>query len=629
MVKLSVVIITYNEERNIERCLQSVHDIADEILVVDSFSTDNTKEICNRFNVRFLQHTFEGHIEQKNWSVDQARYNHILSLDADEELTHELKESIGEALKDWKYDGYYFNRLTNYCGQWIRHSSWYPARKLRLWDRRKGRWGGINPHDRFILNKGCTQKFLNGDLRHYSYYSISEHLDQINKFTDIYARSYFENGRRAGYFTIVFHSMWRGFRDFIIKRGILDGFYGLVISVNSAHETFLKYIKLRKLTKDTLALPPYRICFFNSARTWGGGEKWHLDVSTRLHEKGYKTLMITNKKSELHERVQQTDQRHFKVRISNLSFLSIYKIMKLARIFRQERVKTVILNLSADLKAAGIAARLAGVENIIYRRGSAIPISNSALNRFLFKKIVTSVMANSEETKRTITAKNPNMFDPSSIHVIYNGINFKKFLSKKATPFQFRDNDGQVIIGNAGRLVKQKGQKYLLRLAANLLKKNVDFKIVIAGDGPLKNDLMHEARMLGVDKHVHFAGFIEDIKSFMFSIDIFCLTSLWEGFGYVIAEALVCEKPVVAFNTSSNPEIISNHETGFLVDFENMNEFTDRVCWLIENKGLSKEFGARGKKVVQERFRIEETLQHVEDFLDSLKTKAVEMKVSL
>jgi len=140
MPKLSVVIITLNEEKNIGRCLESVKDIADEIVIVDSFSTDRTEEICLRYNARFIKHEFVGHIEQKNWAIEQASYLHVLSLDADEELSERLKKSILEVKGNWKHDGYYFNRLTNYCGKWIRHTSWYPARKLRLWDRSKGKW---------------------------------------------------------------------------------------------------------------------------------------------------------------------------------------------------------------------------------------------------------------------------------------------------------------------------------------------------------------------------------------------------------------------------------------------------------------------------------------------------------
>ena len=160
MTPISVVIITFNEEKNIGRCLESVKNIADEIVVLDSFSTDKTEEICLQHGASFFQHPFDGHIEQKNRAITYATYPHILSLDADEVLSPELEQSIKAVKENWQADGYYFNRLTNYCGKWIRHCGWYPDRKLRLWDSRKGKWGGVNPHDKYMLEPNAKQVFL-------------------------------------------------------------------------------------------------------------------------------------------------------------------------------------------------------------------------------------------------------------------------------------------------------------------------------------------------------------------------------------------------------------------------------------------------------------------------------------
>ena len=168
-VRLSAVIITYNEERNIQRCLESLNGVVDEIVVVDSYSTDRTEEICASFDTRFIRHRFIGHIEQKNWAILQASSPYVLSLDADEALSDELRASILRVKENWTHDGYNFNRLTNYCGKWIRNTSWYPSKKLRLWDARKGSWGGFNPHDRYYLNRGASRHFLKGDIHHYSY----------------------------------------------------------------------------------------------------------------------------------------------------------------------------------------------------------------------------------------------------------------------------------------------------------------------------------------------------------------------------------------------------------------------------------------------------------------------------
>jgi len=249
-VNISAVIITYNEEKNIKRCLDSLVDVVDEIVWWTAIRRSGPSNSCRSFDSVFLQHKFPGHIQQKNWAILQASFPYILSLDADEALSFELKDAILKVKEDWKYDGYSFNRLTSYCGKWIRHTSWYPSKKLRLWDSRKGSWGGYNPHDRFILDQGASASSLKGDLLHYSYYSVSEHLQQINSFSSIMARTYYERGVKVNFFKLVFRPFWRFFKDYFILRGFMDGFYGLVVSVNSAHAVFLRFVKLRSLYKE-------------------------------------------------------------------------------------------------------------------------------------------------------------------------------------------------------------------------------------------------------------------------------------------------------------------------------------------------------------------------------------------
>lgn len=247
MPRISVVIIAFNEEKNIGRCLDSVKEVADDIVVVDSFSTDRTEAICKEKGARFVQHKFEGHIEQKNWAITQAQYPHVLSLDADEALDETLKRSIIEAKSNWTCDGYTMNRLTNYCGQWIKHCGWYPDAKLRLWDSRKGRWGGINPHDKYEMDEGAKIGHLKGDILHYSYYTLDDHYKQVNYFTDIASKALYKRGKNASWIKLVISPIVKFIRDYFIKLGILDGYYGFVISRISAYATYLKYKKLRNL----------------------------------------------------------------------------------------------------------------------------------------------------------------------------------------------------------------------------------------------------------------------------------------------------------------------------------------------------------------------------------------------
>ncbi|MDD5570477.1 MAG: glycosyltransferase family 2 protein [Bacteroidales bacterium] len=250
MIPLSVVIIAYNEERNIERCLESVKDIADDIVVLDSFSTDRTEEICRNKGVRFFQHNFDGHIEQKNRVITFAKFPHMLSLDADEALSEELKNSILDVKKSFNCDGYTFNRLTNYCGKWIYHCGWYPDKKLRLWDSRKGSWGGINPHDKYEMDKNCKIQHLKGDLLHYSYYSVEQHKLLAEKYSTISAEDMFKKGKKASLFKLIFSPPFKFFQCYFLKFGFIDGRYGFIISKLSAYITYRKYYKLKKLYSE-------------------------------------------------------------------------------------------------------------------------------------------------------------------------------------------------------------------------------------------------------------------------------------------------------------------------------------------------------------------------------------------
>tara|TARA_B110000503_G_scaffold142547_1_gene239691 strand:- start:83 stop:844 length:762 start_codon:yes stop_codon:yes gene_type:complete len=250
-VQLSAVIITFNEERNIERCVLSAQKVADEVLVVDSFSKDKTKLICEKLGVRFLEHAFEGHIQQKNWAKSQAQFDYVLSLDADEALDEKLTKEILSVKQNWKSIAYKMNRMTNYCGYWVRHTSWYPDTKIRLFDRRVGRWDGLNPHDEYRVPSKEYVPHLEGDILHYSFYTKAEHLLQIEKFSTIGAQALLEKGKRSNIVLILVKPLARFIKNYVVRLGFLDGKAGWDISTLSAYANYLKYKKLSRLQKQS------------------------------------------------------------------------------------------------------------------------------------------------------------------------------------------------------------------------------------------------------------------------------------------------------------------------------------------------------------------------------------------
>lgn len=246
MPSLSVVIITKNEERNIARCLDSVKDIADDIVVVDSFSTDRTQEICAAYNLHFYPTKWKGYSETKNYANSLAEYDWIFSIDADEAVSESLKKSILEIKKSETPGNYRICRMTNYCGKWIRHSGWYPDTKTRFFDRRNTRWEGLI-HEKLNISDDSKTPVLKGDCYHYTYYTLEEHVAQANRFSTLVAEDLFAKNKKAGWFKLIFAPGFKCFRMLILKAGFLDGYYGWVIARISAHAVFLKYTKLRQL----------------------------------------------------------------------------------------------------------------------------------------------------------------------------------------------------------------------------------------------------------------------------------------------------------------------------------------------------------------------------------------------
>ncbi len=252
-MQITAVIITFNEERNIERCINSLQGVVDEIIVVDSFSSDSTKEICQQFkNLKFYQKEWLGYSEQKNYANSLSINDFILSIDADEVLSEELKQNIiGIKLNYSDLNdsdtSFSFNRLTNYCGSWIKHCGWYPDRKIRIFHKSIKWIGAI--HETLLLTQNAKIIFLKGDLLHYTVYSASDHIKQLDKFTTLMATQAFEKGKKATCFDLWFSPKWKFFRDYILKLGFLDGYSGYQVCKLSAFATFTKYVKLRELYK--------------------------------------------------------------------------------------------------------------------------------------------------------------------------------------------------------------------------------------------------------------------------------------------------------------------------------------------------------------------------------------------
>ena len=246
-MSLSVGILTFNSERRIKEVLESVKDIADQVVVLDSGSEDRTLDIVKEFGVEVHFRPFDNFVNQKNYLLSLCRGKWVLFLDDDEVVSEELSRSIKEAVsKSSEFSGYRMNRITNYLGRWIRHA-WNPDYQLRLARRERCRWVGDSVHERLEVNGKVGM--LRGELLHYSYTSVSQHLKKIDLYSTLYAEGAFKRGKRFSLFKLLTSPAGSFLRRYVLKRGFLDGFEGFVLSVMASYYSFLKYLKLWEIER--------------------------------------------------------------------------------------------------------------------------------------------------------------------------------------------------------------------------------------------------------------------------------------------------------------------------------------------------------------------------------------------
>ncbi|MDI6732382.1 MAG: glycosyltransferase family 2 protein [Planctomycetota bacterium] len=267
---ISVCIVCFNEESNIRRCLESVKWVKEyggEIVIVDSFSTDKTVEICREYTDKVFQNPWPGFVKQKNYALSLAQNDWVLSIDADEVISDQLRDKILSEWKDGsystnpdpsdpdgssgrgpgtgnKYDAFRMKRHTFYLGRWINYGGWYPDYKIRLFRKSKGRWGGRDPHDRVIMDDNTAIKNLHYDILHYTYKNLSHQLRTIDRFSDVSSEALMGEGRRFSLFNLLFRPPVKFIETYFIKLGFLDGLAGLIIAVASSFYVFVKYAKM-------------------------------------------------------------------------------------------------------------------------------------------------------------------------------------------------------------------------------------------------------------------------------------------------------------------------------------------------------------------------------------------------
>lgn len=261
-IKISSIVLTYNEEENIGRCLESLKKVADEMIVVDSYSTDKTEEICRGYGVTFIQHEYVTHIEQKQYAISLANGDYILLLDADECLSEELTSVLLKLKNQPDADAYVIHRFNKYCDRWIRYCGYYPDKKIRFWKKGMASIQGTNPHEQVVADAAASVKRIKQNILHFPYDTVDEHLAHVMKYAAISAKAKYLQGKKANFLIhVLINPVFKFVKKYIFQRGFLDGYYGFIFCAIESGMNFFKYLQLYEYNKK--GLPEEKKYFVN------------------------------------------------------------------------------------------------------------------------------------------------------------------------------------------------------------------------------------------------------------------------------------------------------------------------------------------------------------------------------
>jgi len=252
-MKITTAIITFNEESNIKECIESVKNFSDEILVVDSKSSDKTANIAKELGAKVIVRDWPGHVKQKQFAVDSAENDWIFSIDADERVSKELESKILEIKKNFdkweRFKAFYVNRRNYYLNRWIKYGGWYPEKRIRFFHKKFARWSGTDPHDKVVPIGNCEVFDLNLDIIHYPYKDVTHHFNTINSYSTIAAEENIKKGKKVYFPMLIYKPGFKFFRDYFLKKGFLMGKVGFIHATMGAISVFMKYLKTYEKSK--------------------------------------------------------------------------------------------------------------------------------------------------------------------------------------------------------------------------------------------------------------------------------------------------------------------------------------------------------------------------------------------
>lgn len=348
------------------------------------------------------------------------------------------------------------------------------------------------------------------------------------------------------------------------------------------------------------------ICFINTAGIWGGGENWQYETILDLKDE-VDLVSVSNPKGKLYLLLSEAGIRTYPFHSKNLSFLNPINLFRAYRLLKELNPHAVMFNTSNDFKMFTLPAKWAGIKYRLYRRDNGKPLRSHLLNKILLRKGITHLLPCSQFIGKAALSNDANLFPSTKIDTIYNSINLKKWDSLNTPVLNLTRNPNEMIFGCIGRLSVEKGQLFLPPVAAILKDKSRDFRILIAGTGPLKNELESLILKTNVEEKIQLLGFVESNKAFLNAIDCLIIPSHWEGLSTVAIEAMAMHKPIIAFDVASNSEVVRHGETGYLVKPFDIEEVAFYMLHLINNREELKQLGDKGRSLAEKVFSKEIT----------------------
>lgn len=358
------------------------------------------------------------------------------------------------------------------------------------------------------------------------------------------------------------------------------------------------------------------VLFMNTGVGWGGVEGWNFKTASALKERGYNIFVIAAHNKKFYKKCKQ---KGFKVEgvkpISKKTWLNPFAIYKLVKYLKNNEINTLFFCQSSHFKLGSIAAKIAGTKKVVYRRALANPINDRFYNRFLLKNCVTDFMAISKMT-RGISLKDlsDNTIDEEKIKLIYNGVKVDKFVdfdNPSSIRKEYNIGDNEILIGNVGRLCRQKAQQYLVEALPLVIKEFDNFKVLIVGKGYKKNELKNLVEKYNLEDKVIFTGFRNDIPNILNQLDFMVHTAIYEGCPWVILEAMMAGTPIISTDSTSLSEFIEDGVNGYLAENKNPNDIAKKILKIIKNKNR-KELGKQGQKIALEKFTFEKMIDGIE-----------------